>query len=159
MEYSNSMRNVQNCNKTHLVLCLAGVLVGVLPHGARLGVVVRRVGVEVAQVFRRVLPDPQVPHSVPLCGVHLGPDHVHLVHVLILVLVVARLSLVLELQGEGLIFSCDDCFFWANFCIFLHGAVSAFSGIIYAFSEWRTDGENGAQGRLCNLNGWHCVVT
>ena len=86
--------------KTHLVLGLARVLVGVLSHGARLGVVVRRVGVEVAQVLGRVLPDPQVAHRVPLGGVDLRAHHVHLVHVLVLVIVVARRrTLVLELQG------------------------------------------------------------
>ena len=52
--------------KTHLVLGLARVLVGVLSHGPRLGVVMRRVGVEVAQVLGRVLPDPQVAHRVPI---------------------------------------------------------------------------------------------
>lgn len=39
-----------------------GARQGVLPHGAGLGVVVRRVGVQVAQVLGRVLTDTQVAH-------------------------------------------------------------------------------------------------
>ena len=39
------------------------VRIGVLAHGPRLGVVVRRVGVQVQEVLGRVLPDAQVAHG------------------------------------------------------------------------------------------------
>lgn len=74
-----------------LLWSLRGVLVGIVPHGASLGVIVRRARVQVSQVLGCVLSNPQVSHCDSLLAVHLCTGHIHLVHVLVFILVLIQI--------------------------------------------------------------------
>lgn len=64
---------------------------GIVPHGASLGVIVRRARVQVSQVLGSVLSNPQVSHCDSLLAVHLCTGHIHLVHVLVFILVLIQI--------------------------------------------------------------------
>lgn len=74
-----------------LLWSFRSVLVGIVPHGASLGVVVRRARIQVSQVLGRVLSNPQISHCDPLLAVHLCTGHIHLVHVLVFILVLIQI--------------------------------------------------------------------
>merc|ERR1719435_503551 len=67
-------------------LCrLSSALVRILPHTSGLGVVMSAVGIEIPQVLCRVLSDSQIPDSVSLTSIHFRTNHVHVIHIFVLI--------------------------------------------------------------------------